>query len=322
MAEAARRAHGSPLSAAGAPAAGSPLDRALGALYGLAIGDALGMPAQEMGRDRALEILGSPPDFRDGPDDNPVSRGLPAGTITDDTMQCLLLAQQLIEGNGQLDHMAFAEALIAWQEDMSDRGRGDLLGPSTRRALVALVAGEDPSTTGRSGTTNGAAMRITPVGIANDLSRLHSAVVAADRLTHDTAVAHAGAALVATVVSAGGDGARVEEAAPLAIRAAGRFGFADLYAQPGSFATGAETAESVPTAFAIARIADGDVWRACTAAVALGGDTDTIAAMAGAMVGACTGLSRLPPGAVRKVREVNEIDLEPIALGLLDLRER
>ena len=313
MAEAARRAHGCDLTQ---------LDRALGALYGLAIGDALGMPTQEMERERAQEILGTPPDFRDGPDDNPISRGLPAGTVTDDTMQCLLLAEQLIEGDGQLNHMAFAEALIAWQEDMTERGRGDLLGPSTRRALAALVAGEDPSQTGRAGTTNGAAMRVTPVGIANTLDRLHNAVVAADRLTHDTDVAHAGAAVVATVVCAGVDGATFEEAAPLAIRAARQFGFAELYERPGAFATGAETAESVPTAFAIARIAHGDVWRACTGAVALGGDTDTIAAMAGAMVGACTGMARLPFDAVRKVREVNHIDLEPIALGLLALRER
>src|ERR671930_297008 len=107
MAAPARRTHGSPLS--------TPLDRSLGALYGLAIGDALGMPAQEMPSDRAQAILGTPPDFRDGPDDNPIARGLPAGTITDDTMQCLLLAEQLIDGNGQLDHMAFAEALITWQ---------------------------------------------------------------------------------------------------------------------------------------------------------------------------------------------------------------
>jgi ADP-ribosylglycohydrolase len=165
-------------------------------------------------------------------------------------------------------------------------------------------------------------MRVTPVGIANTLDRLHNAVVAADRLTHDTAVAHAGAAVVATVVSAGVDGATFAEAAPLAVRAARQFGFGELYERPGSFATGAETAESVPTAFAIARLAEGDVWRACTGAVALGGDTDTIAAMAGAMVGACTGLSRLPADAVRKVREVNKLDLEPIARGLLDLRQR
>ena len=280
------------------------------------------MPAQEMGRERAQEILGNPPDFRDGPDDNPISRGLPAGTVTDDTMQSLLLAEQLIEGNGQLDHMAFAEALIAWQEDMTKLGRGDLLGPSTRRALAALVAGQDPSQTGRGGTTNGAAMRVTPIGIANTLDRLHNAVVAADRLTHDTAVAHAGAAVVATVVSAGVDGATFEEAAPLAVRAARQFGFAELFDRPGIFATGVESAESVPTAFAIARLAQGDVWRACTGAVALGGDTDTIAAMAGAMVGACTGLSRLPEHAVNKVRDVNHIDMEPIARGLLDLRDR
>jgi ADP-ribosylglycohydrolase len=311
--EAARHSHGSGLSQ---------LDRALGALYGLAIGDALGMPAQEMSRERAQAILGSPPDFRDGPDDNLISRGLPAGTITDDTMQCLVLAEQLIRGNGQLDPIAFADALIEWQEQMADRGRADLLGPSTRRALAALVAGEDPARTGRGGTTNGAAMRITPVGIANTLDRLHDAVIAADRLTHDTAVAHAGAAVVATVVSAGMDGATFDEAAPLAIRAARQFGFGELYERPGSFATGVETAESVPTAFAIARLAGGDVWRACTAAVELGGDTDTIAAMAGAMVGACVGLARLPADAVLKVREVNDLDLEPVARGLLDLRER
>jgi ADP-ribosylglycohydrolase len=64
------------------------------------------------------------------------------------------------------------------------------------------------------------------------------------------------------------------------------------------------------------------VWRACTGAVALGGDTDTIAAMAGAMVGACIGLTRLPQDALRRVREVNHLDLEPIARGLLELRER
>jgi len=64
----------------------------------------------------------------------------------------------------------------------------------------------------------------------------------------------------------------------------------------------------------------GDAWDACTRAAALGGDTDTIAAIAGALVGACTGLSALPPQAVRKVREVNNLDLEPLVDGLLALR--
>ena len=44
--------------------------------------------------------------------------------------------------------------------------RSDLLGPSTKRALAALLAGTDIAETGRYGSTNGAAMRITPVGVA------------------------------------------------------------------------------------------------------------------------------------------------------------
>ncbi len=286
----------------------------------MAIGDALGMPTQGLDRDRAHAVLGSPADFRDA-GDNAIARGLPAGSVTDDTMQCVLIAELLVRGNGEIEPRALADALLNWEGEMIRRGRGDLLGPSTRRALAALSAGEDPSQTGREGRTNGAAMRITPVGIANRLDRLLDAVVAADRVTHDTAIAHAGAAVVATVVSAGVDGATLDEAAQPAIRAAGHFGFAELFEQATVLGTGVETAESVPTAFAIARSCHGDPWRACTTAAALGGDTDTIAAMAGAMTGACTGLSKLPPAAVRKVRVVNDLDFEPIVARLLALRD-
>jgi ADP-ribosylglycohydrolase len=310
-------------------------DRALGALYGLAIGDALGMPTQELDRARAGAIVGSPPGFRDAPAENPISYGLPAGSVTDDTMQCLLIANLLISGGGTIEPRGLADALLAWEREMAERGRSDLLGPSTKRALASVAAGDDPSLTGRTGTTNGAAMRITPVGIATPaepLERLLAAVVAADRVTHDTAVAHAGAAAVAAVVSAGVDGENFEAAAPHAIRAAGHFGFADLFEEAlrlnsvdaivDRFGTGVETAESVPTAFGLARLSRGDAWEACTRAAALGGDTDTIAALAGAMVGACTGLSALPPDAVRKVREINNLDLEPLVDGLLALRKQ
>jgi len=310
-------------------------DRALGALYGLAIGDALGMPTQELDGPTARRILGTPPDFREGPADNPIAHGLPAGSVTDDTMQCLLIADLLISGGGKIDPHRLAEALAAWEREMAERGRSELLGPSTRRALAAVAAGEDPSQTGRTGTTNGAAMRITPVGIATPvepLDRLLAAVVSADLVTHDTDIAHAGAAAVAAVVSAGVSGETFEQAALRAVRAAARFGYADLFEEAlrlGSldaivdrFGTGVETAESVPTAFGVARFSHGDVWEACRHAAALGGDTDTIAALAGAMVGACTGLRALPPDAVQKVREVNDIEFESRVDGLLKLRRR
>ena len=309
-------------------------DRALGALYGLAIGDALGMPTQELDRSEAKRILGAPPHFRDG-GENPIARGLPAGSVTDDTMQCLLIAELLVSGSGAIDPKKLADALLAWEREMAEHGRHLLLGPSTKRALAAVAAGDDPSRTGRGGTTNGAAMRIAPVGIATPvqpLGRLVAAVVAADQVTHDTDVAHGGAAAVAAVVSAGVDGATFKQAVRGAIQAARQFGFAGLVEEALTltnvdavverFGTGVETAESVPTAFGVAFLSHGDVWEACTVAAGLGGDTDTIAALAGAMVGACTGLSALPPDAVRKVREVNGLDLEPVVENLLALRRR
>lgn len=293
------------------------------------------MPTQELDRVRARHIIGPQPGFRDGPAENPISRGLPAGSITDDTMQCVLIADLLISGRGTIEPEKLADALLGWEREMAERGRLDLLGPSTKLALAAVAAGQDPRLTGRGGTTNGAAMRITPVGIATPaepLERLLAAVVAADVVTHDTAVAHAGAATVAAVVAAGVDGATFEQAAPRAIRAAGHFGFGHLFEEAlrmrsldaivERFGTGVETAESVPTAFGVARLNQGNAWEACSRAAQLGGDTDTIAAIAGAMVGACAGLSGLPAAAVSKVREVNNLDFEPLVDGLLALRRR
>lgn len=313
----------------------SATDRALGALYGLAIGDALGMPTQELNRAQATRILGSPPGFRDGPVENPIAHGLLAGSVTDDTMQCMLIGELLVKSGGTIEPRTLADALLKWEREMAGRGLSLLLGPSTKRALAAVAEGQDPSQTGRTGTTNGAAMRITPIGIATPIepfSRLLAAVVAADQVTHNTDVAHAGAAAVAAVVSAGVVGKTFEQAMPHAIRAARQFGFADLFEETLTltrvdaiverFGTGGETAESVPTAFGLARLSNGDVWAACTQAAALGGDTDTIAALAGAMVGACTGLAALPPDAVRKVREVNDLDFERLVDSLLELRRQ
>ena len=67
--------------------------------------------------------------------------------------------------------MNWPTACIAWERDMTARGSLDLLGPSTRRALDAVLAGTPPEEAGRSGDTNGAAMRIAPVGLAVDRRR-------------------------------------------------------------------------------------------------------------------------------------------------------
>ena len=59
-----------------------------------------------------------------------------------------------------------ARRLLDWQERMEPAGSADLLGPSTLRALRLVADGAPVGTTGRWGDTNGAAMRVAPVGVA------------------------------------------------------------------------------------------------------------------------------------------------------------
>jgi len=331
-------------------------DRALGAMYGLAIGDALGMPTQELPRRRAAELLplDDRPAFLAGPSDNPISAGMPAGSITDDTEQALVIARLLVEGNGSVDPYRQAEEMLGWECSMADRGSLDLLGPSTKRALQAVADGADPTTTGATGATNGAAMRVAPVGIAvaaDPIEVLVDAVVSADRVTHDTGIAHAGAVAVATVVSLGVAGEGFLGSLPRAMtaaRMAGRRGHwvagpdvgrrivwavdlarstrdargedAALDAIDQLVGTSLATQESVPAAFAVAALTPDDPWRATRLAAALGGDADTIAAMTGAMLGATHGLAAFPESACALVRDVNDLHLESVAIDLLTLR--
>lgn len=322
-------------------------DRALGALLGLALGDAMGMPTQELSAERAAQLLGDRPELIAGPADNPYSAGLPAGHVTDDTDQALILAQLLADGDGRIDPHRLADELVAWCDRMRAAGSLDLLGPSTTRAVEAVRAGADPATTGKQGTTNGAAMRVTPVGVA---TRLHptgdlvARVRESCQVTHDTAVALAGAVAVAAAVAAGVGGDRLEAALDEGVAAAaevdpelaGRLaegivlgrdhrddataGIARIQEEIG---TGVETVEAVPAAYAIAAMSPDNAWEAAWYAARLGGDSDTIAAMAAAMVGAATGAAALPAEPVATLQAVNPdlADLPRLTDRLLALRE-
>ena len=203
-------------------------DRARGALYGLAIGDALGMPAEMLSRAEVVARWGPLlAGFEAAPPGHPIADGMPAGSVTDDTEQAVLLGRLLVSGQGTIEPDEFASALVRWERDMAGRGSLDLLGPSTKRAVEAVLSGTPPTEAGSAGATNGAAMRITPVGIAvplpsaratavaftrNELSALVDQVVRASYVTHNTGIALAGAAAVAAAVSAGVGGATVAEA--------------------------------------------------------------------------------------------------------------
>ena len=122
-----------------------PQDRARGALYGLAIGDALGMPTQMLSRRQIVDRWGPLlTGFEAAPDDHPIAAGMPAGAVTDDTEQAVLLGRLLVAGRGRVDPGELATALLGWEREMAARGSLDLLGPSTKRALLAVQDGTPP----------------------------------------------------------------------------------------------------------------------------------------------------------------------------------
>jgi ADP-ribosylglycohydrolase len=328
-------------------------EHALAAFRGLAIGDALGMPTQSMSLDRIRADHGVIRGFVDAGPNQRIAHGMPAASITDDTEQAVLVAQLLVQGRGRLDPVDFARALIDWERTMAAKGSLDLLGPSTKTAVQRILDGVPASEAGSTGTTNGAAMRITPVGIATPLgtgtagvAHLIDAVQDACRVTHDTGLGIAGASAIAAAVSAGVDGADRTEALDVAVAAA-RLGetrghwvagasIADraewargyLSTVPaaervdvvsGLIGTSVASQESVVAALALVAL-DLDPWQTVCTAASIGGDTDTIAAMAGAVLGAVHGATAWSDESVRQVETVNDLHLDELTEQLLALR--
>ena len=332
--------------------------RAYGALAGLALGDALGMPTQAMSPEQIREVYGTITGLVDADASQPYAPGMPAGSVTDDTEQALLVASLLVRGRGSssgrvaLDAGEFAHALLAWEDSMIERGSLDLLGPSTKAALERVRAGEDPLTVGGAGTTNGAAMRVTPIGISMstaDPEAFADAVWSSCQVTHATRQGFQSAALVAAAVSMGIDAARSttpnlrsllwkavsyvdslpERGAwtpdPDVVAATRRA--MQLVANPASSSleclveqvgTSVASAQAIPMAFAL--LARDPSPQALLDAANIGGDTDTIGAIAGAILGAALGFEVFVGRGLAQVELTSHLDLPSVALELLELR--
>jgi ADP-ribosylglycohydrolase len=328
----------------------TPHNRALGAFYGLALGDALGMPTQSLNREQVRARFGAITALVDAHADQPIAPNMPAGSVTDDTEQAILVGELLVQGQGTIEPAILAQRLIDWEASMRAKGSQDLLGPSTKRAIDMILAGHTPEESGRYGTTNGAAMRITPVGIAadvNDSVRFVQSVIQACQVTHNTTLGISSAAAVAAGINgvdlgealsigtqiaqqteshghwvAGGRiSTRISWARTLSVGSGDTALFADLLYE--LIGTSVASQESVVVSFALAqRVAVGELTAldALCLAASLGGDTDTIAAMLGAMLGACLGMQCWPPAMIEQVKRVNGLDLQPLVQGLLALR--
>ena len=287
------------------------LSRAQGCLLGQLAGDALGSAVEFL---TAVKIAQTHPNgvklLTDGG-----TWDLIAGQPTDDSEMALALARTLVE-QGNFDGAAIGRAYVEWQRS----GPFDI-GATTSTGIEALARGQRASSKSQS---NGALMRVSPVGIfaAGDPANAAQLGAKDALLTHPHPICQAASAAFAAAVAIGVHGGDAEAmwsaanehagATPEsnlvrdALNAARASGPQDFYHQMGWVLTAFQNAF-----FHLMhgnKLAD-----AVIATVAEGGDTDTNAAVCGALLGAAQGREAVPlqwRNAVLTCRPVQAADVE------------
>ncbi len=322
-------------------------DRILGCLAGLALGDSLGGPTEFLTRSQIQAEYGWVDRLVQAPAWHP-HHVLQPGQITDDTGQALAVAHAL-GADGQTTAEEVARYLLKWAGQAGDT-LAVVIGPSTRQALERLRNGESPRLTGQGGTTNGAAYRAVIPGLVNYAhpERILPQVVEVCLPTHGTTVAISGAAAIAfaiaqalsetptleEILEAAKTGARsgrehgawawgtpLEKRIELAVRlvAENPQPEAALSTLADYVGTGMLVAESVACAFGLVALSNGDPMKAIQYGANLGGDTDTIAALAGAVCGAWKGAAGIDRDMLSQVERINQIDLAAEAARLVSM---
>ncbi len=278
------------------------LGRARGALLGLVAGNQLGVPTERLGSAKAIReaFPGGVRDLAPSPQGSP---------FDDDAAMTLLLAESLLV-KGDFDAQDVAERWVKW---MKLDGRG--IGPTTQRALRLIERGTEPFEAGRlardadprNAAANGAVMRCVPVALryhhnAEKLIRVsaqQAAITHADeRCTWGAAAVNLAARellrgnphFVDEVVH------RLADRAPRtlleAIRRVPWEDEGDLpIARPGEFGYVVHCVE-IAFWYAVHRPS---LEEGLISLAEAGGDTDTNAAVAGALLGAREGVAGIPP---------------------------
>jgi len=150
--------------------------RLRGAIYGLLIGDALGVPyefsnASELPEAGLIEMQ-PPPGFARAHD------GVPVGTWSDDGAQALHVLTVMLDGDTQIE-ARLAAGLLAWRNagELTPDGRVFDIGIQTQEALYRLAGGVPPDQSGpdqERNNGNGSLMRVLPTAL---LPAKHDAVL-------------------------------------------------------------------------------------------------------------------------------------------------
>ena len=311
-------------------------DQFEGGLIGCAVGDALGAPLEGWSRERIAELPNVADGYRRlsrGKDPSSMVR-YPIGQYTDDTQLTMAIARSLV-ARECVDGADIAREFAALWRSREIVGAG----PVADRAVRRLIEGIDWQEAALQDDLpwNGAAMRIAPVGLwdCDRKDRLVDDVEVASVVTHRHPLAIDAALAVATAVVHVVSASTIDEAHFLdqVARSVETRSpqFAGQVQQLGSWLRLGEDdalaaivgsserrrasgfgvpALAVPTVlaafFAFLRSPDNFV-ASVDCALRVGGDVDTVAAIAGAISGAHNGVDAIPGNLVAGVKDSAEI---------------
>ena len=283
------------------------MDRFCGCLLGVAVGDALGMPVEGL---TAEEIRASVGEVREmiAPAPDHFHCGLAPGQYTDDTEQTLILADSIIDA-GFFDVERFATRLAEWGRCWTlDPGLNRGVGWTSMTAIGDLIRDQPWREAGLPTPTCGSAMRTAPIGLVYhcnlDLVARYADLQSLP--THTAAAARAGAVAVGVGVALSILGFApvkvLEMAASFTERIDRNFARRLLIIEElleldptealEEIGTSPMVSETVPAAFFCHLKLEPE--EALIAAASNGGDTDSIASIAGALAGASRGSGWIP----------------------------
>jgi len=288
-------------------------DAVIGCLIGTAVGDAIGLPAEGLPKQRLGKMYAAPHRHR-----FVFGRGM----TSDDTEHTCMVAQSLIVSGGETESFtrSLARQLRLWLL-MVPAGAG----LATLKACLRLLVGFSPHKSGVFSAGNGPAMRSALIGVCfgHDQPKMRALVRASTRITHTDPKAEYGALAVALAAYLSVQGASPEDYAGSLAKLLGDDGreLLALVEKAVASASAGKSTESFAQEIGQGKGVSGYVYAtvpvvlhawfrsprdyrtAVSEIVSCGGDTDTTAAILGGIVGAGVGPAGIPKEWIRGLME-------------------
>ncbi len=270
--------------------------RSIGALVGLAVGDALGAPIQFRRRDTYEHVSG----YTAGGTYN-----LDPGYWTDDTSMALCLAETLLKV-GSYDPIDFGDRLVRWVDEgyNSSLPKCFDIGQTTLRAIgnYRRHGPENSGVTGEWAGGNGSIMRLSPVPIFYQDHPDKAEVISAMQgtLTHNHEVPNDGCRLLSRILISGIQTGSKEDA----LDSVNDLDVAENILHVSDQAYESKDRNDIKSDGYVVSTLEAAMWSvwktdnfrdALLLAVNLGDDADTVGAVAGQIAGAIYGIEGIPP---------------------------